>query len=52
MVNDEPVYQSQQKEIDEANEILENVEPMETLEPTQLEIVEPTSEDEGIKKKS
>ena len=52
MVNDEPVYQSQQKEIDEANEILENVEPMETLEPTQLEIVEPTSEDDGIKKKS
>jgi len=52
MVNDEPVYQSQQKEIDEANEILENVEPMEILEPTQLEIVEPTSEDEGIKKKS
>jgi hypothetical protein len=52
MVNDEPVYQSQQKEIDEANEILENVEPMETLEPTPLEIVEPTSEDEGIKKKS
>jgi hypothetical protein len=52
IVNDEPVYQSQQKEIDEANEILENVEPMEILEPTQLEIVEPTSEDEGIKKKS
>lgn len=52
IVNDEPVYQSQQKEIDEANEILENVEPMETIEPTQLEIVEPTSEDDGIKKKS
>jgi hypothetical protein len=52
MVNDEPVYQSQQKEIDEANEILENLEPMEILEPTPLEIVEPTSEDEGIKKKS
>lgn len=52
IVNDEPIYQSQQKEIDEANEILENVEPMEILEPTQLEIVEPTSEDDGIKKKS
>jgi hypothetical protein len=53
IVNDEPIYQSEQKEMDEANQILEDVEPevqMFIQEPVQVE--NPiTSEDEDLKKK-
>ena len=53
VVNDEPIYQSEQKEMDEANQILEDVEPevqMYVQEPVQVE--NPiTSDDEDLKKK-
>jgi hypothetical protein len=61
MVNDEPVYQSEQKELDEANDILDNIEePLSEMviqEPVQPEVVETKieeapSEDESIKKNS
>lgn len=48
VINDEPVYQSEQKEIDEANDILDNVEEPkiemevpETIQPEEIEVIEP-----------
>jgi hypothetical protein len=48
VINDEPVYQSEQKEIDEANDILDNIEEPkiemvipETVQPEEIEVIEP-----------
>jgi hypothetical protein len=48
VINDEPVYQSEQKEIDEANDILDNIEEPkiemvipETAQPEEIEVIEP-----------
>lgn len=43
VVNDEPVYQSEQKEIDEANDILDNIEEpkIEMIQPEEIEVVDP-----------
>ena len=48
VINDEPVYQSEQKEIDEANDILDNIEEPkiemiipETIQPEEIEVIEP-----------
>ncbi len=58
IINDEPIYQSEQKEMDEANQILEDVQPtveMFVQEPIQVEdkpLEQVPSEDEDIKKNS